>query len=48
MRAANPDRICGQIGQRYFLKTIIPFIPLTADLKNGHGVRLPYINALDA
>jgi len=27
---------CVQIGQRHFLKVIIPFIPLTADLKNGH------------
>jgi len=45
MRAVDPDRIhravsafssnAVQIGQRDFLKGIIPFIPLTADLKNG-------------
>jgi hypothetical protein len=44
-RAVNPDRIrpvsafasrTVQICQRHFMKAIIPFIPLTADLKNGH------------
>jgi hypothetical protein len=40
-----------QICPRQFKNAIIPFIPLTADLENGHeesGVRLPCINALDA
>jgi hypothetical protein len=46
MRAVNPDRIrravsafasnAAQICQRHFMKAVIPFIPLTADLKDGH------------
>jgi hypothetical protein len=48
MGAVNPDRIrqavsafasnAVQICQRHFIKAIIPFIPLTTDLKNGHEV----------
>src|ERR1700689_3734666 len=53
MRAVTPDRIrlavsafasnAVQICQRHFMKAIIPFIPLTADLKDGHEESVNWI-----